>query len=175
MSEQDQETVGVQSPHSSTEQYLVTSAARLVIELAVFVDVANLVSRARVLGAYRAKAGIYSVISAEQIDESLRTALDRELAAQSQELKNGRTGSRPGSQRDEFLVSGLGVHPDRAHQAAVEFNSLALSARKAFYEVGISGTPFNDLVGTIWETEDALRNDILSALEALTGKHRGAS
>ncbi len=115
--------------------------------------------------------------SGAEIDESwimdriVETARELQIKDH-QRCREGERAQHPGCERDQRLVSGIGVRPDRALLAAVQFNALPERKRRAFYALAIAGRTMLELVDEEWPTMEELRSDTMDALEILLGRHR---
>lgn len=111
-------------------------------------------------------------ITREWLDDRLEEAIGDLRRKDHERLEQGYRGTLPGSDAGAFLIEGMGLDPEHAHARIVAYNGLPDIVRRAFFAVAVDLTEFDDLVGTEWKTANRLKDDILTALEALFGKSR---
>ena len=103
----------------------------------------------------------------------IEQAVQDQLLAEFRELEHGAEGRPETSDRDSFLISGIGVRPNHARRVGVAFNRLALITRRAFFGLVVRGEKIEDLVGegNEWATPEELRLDVVLALDTLMGRN----
>ncbi len=115
--------------------------------------------------------------SPEELLKLVELGVQHQLRIESRAPKDALDARPESSERDQFLVVGLGVKPDHARVVASRYNGLPERARQAFFSVAVGNKTLREAMAAnvgMWKTESDIAADIMAAVFALLGRGNGS-